>query len=146
MRLHHLHQSFQKPGVCTRLTQRVVQVLLSHQLQVLLDGFGGQRVLPEDQDVVVGTSIHLRHHQVGQEVLNMRGKKKKKKKKRRLMFQRRKCNTESNMTLNTSVIIRPLLNKLDFNGIFHHSGSVLLIMEINSLCGSSLACFHPNTA
>lgn len=36
-----------------------MQVFLSHQLQIFLDGFGSQRVLPEDQDVVVGTAVHL---------------------------------------------------------------------------------------
>lgn len=54
--------------VCV-FTQGVVQVLLSHQLQVLLHGLGGQRVLPEDQHVVLAAAVHLRHHQVGQEVL-----------------------------------------------------------------------------
>ena len=55
--------------VLALLTQRVVQVLLPHQLQIFLDGLGGQRVLPEDQHVVVRTAVHLRHHQVRQEVL-----------------------------------------------------------------------------
>lgn len=58
--------------VCVRVrvfTEGVVQVLLSHQLQVLLHGLGGQRVLPEDQHVVLAAAVHLRHHQVGQEVL-----------------------------------------------------------------------------
>lgn len=54
------------------LTEGVVKVFLSHQLQILLNGFGGQRVLPEDQHIVVCTAVHLRHHQVCQEVLSRR--------------------------------------------------------------------------
>lgn len=50
-------------------TQGVVQVLLSNQLQIFLHGLSGQRVLPEDQDIVLTAAVHLRHHQVGQEVL-----------------------------------------------------------------------------
>lgn len=48
--------------VCVQVclvTQCVMQVLLPNQLQVLFDGFGGQRVLPEDQHVVVGAAVHL---------------------------------------------------------------------------------------
>ena len=57
------------------LTKCIVQVLLSHQFEVLLDGFSGQRVLPKDEHVMVGTSVHLRHNQVCQEVLREEGRK-----------------------------------------------------------------------
>lgn len=50
-------------------TQGVVQVLLAHQFQVLFNGLGGDGVLSEDQDVMVPTTVHLRHHQVSEEVL-----------------------------------------------------------------------------
>lgn len=48
--------------VCAQVclvTQCVMQVLLPNQFQVLFDGFGCQRVLPEDQHVVVGAAVHL---------------------------------------------------------------------------------------
>lgn len=51
------------------LTQGVLQVLLSHQLEVLLDGLGGERVLSEDQVLVLAAAVHLRHHQVREEIL-----------------------------------------------------------------------------
>lgn len=46
-----------------------MEVLLPHQLEVLLNGLGGDGVLSEDQDVMFSATVHLRHHQVGQKVL-----------------------------------------------------------------------------
>lgn len=42
---------------------------MPHQFEVLLDGFGRQRVLAEDQVLVLPAAVHFRHHQVRQEVL-----------------------------------------------------------------------------
>lgn len=51
------------------LTKGVLQVLLPHQLEVFLDGLGRQRVLSEDEVLVLAAAIHLGHHQVREEVL-----------------------------------------------------------------------------
>lgn len=53
------------------LTEGVLQVLLPHQLEVFLDGLGCQRVLPEDEVLVLATAIHLGHHQIREEVLRV---------------------------------------------------------------------------
>lgn len=50
-------------------TQRILKVFLPHQFEVLLDGFGGQGVLPEDEVLIFPAPVHLGHHQIRQEVL-----------------------------------------------------------------------------
>lgn len=51
------------------LTEGVLQVLLPHQLEVFLNGLGRQRVLSEDEVLVLAAAIHLGHHQIREEVL-----------------------------------------------------------------------------
>lgn len=46
-----------------------MEVLLSYQLEVFLNGFSGNGVFSEDQDIMLSTTIHLRHHQVSQKIL-----------------------------------------------------------------------------
>lgn len=53
------------------LTEGVLQVLLPHQLEIFLDGLGCQRVLSEDEVFVLAAAIHLRHHQIREEVLRI---------------------------------------------------------------------------
>ena len=48
--------------VCLRvcvITQRILQVLLPDQFQILLDAFGRQCVFSEDQLIVVTTTVNL---------------------------------------------------------------------------------------
>lgn len=52
------------------LTQSILKIFLAHEFEVLLDGFGAQRILTKDQVLVLATSVHLRHHQIRQEVLD----------------------------------------------------------------------------
>lgn len=55
------------------LTQCILEVLLSYQLEVFLNSFGSKCVLPEDQDIMFSTTIYLSHHQICQEVLREKG-------------------------------------------------------------------------
>jgi hypothetical protein len=41
------------------ITQRILQVLLPDQFQILLDAFGRQCVFSEDQLIVVTTTVNL---------------------------------------------------------------------------------------
>lgn len=58
--------------MCSRLeepTEGVREVLLAHQLHVVVYGLGGQGVLSEDQGLLLSEALHLSTSQVEQELL-----------------------------------------------------------------------------